>query len=242
MNPPNKQAIAHKTLTIIGIVLCVILVPILIVNCTLIIKSFVNKDEVPDFGGRIPLVVLTDSMYPDIKGGDLIICKTIDPEEVEVGDVISFYDPDGNGMTIVTHKVVEIVAEDDGTVSFRTWGINNNTEDRTLVPAEKVVAEYTGLRIPKAGHVSMFMQSTSGLIVCVILPIILFVGYDVLRRKLYEQKHGEDVEALKAELEALRAMQNEERRAQDEVQNEECGAQNEESDGLENENEGTESD
>ena len=203
--PPSARA--HKILTVVGSVLCVILVPILIINCTLIIKSYVNKDEVPDFAGTLPLIVLTDSMYPEIKGGDIIVCKTIDSDDVEVGDVISFYDPDGNGTSIVTHKVVEIVPEEDGSISFRTRGINNNTEDRTLVPAEDVVAEYTGIRIPGAGHVAMFMQSTAGLIVCVILPIILFVGYDVLRRKLYEKKHGDDVEALKAELEALRAAQ-----------------------------------
>ncbi len=211
--PPSERA--HKILTVIGIVLCVILVPVLIVNCTLIIKSYVNQDEVPDFAGTLPLIVLTDSMYPEIKGGDIIVCKTIDSDDVEVGDVISFYDPDGNGTSIVTHKVVEIVPEEDGSISFRTRGINNNTEDRTLVPAEDVVAEYTGIRIPGAGHVAMFMQSTAGLIVCVILPIILFVGYDVLRRKLYEKKHGDDVEALKAELEALRA-------AQSQMQNAEC--------------------
>ena len=69
----NKEPTSklHKTLTIVGIVLCVILVPMLIVNCTLIIKSFVNKDEVPNIGGLMPLIVLTDSMYPDIKSGDI---------------------------------------------------------------------------------------------------------------------------------------------------------------------------
>jgi signal peptidase len=197
----------------------VILVPILIVNCTLIIKSYVNKDEIPDFGGMLPLIVLTDSMYPEIKGGDLIICKTIDPDSVEVEDVVSFYDPEGSGTSIVTHKVVEIIDNEDGTRSFRTRGINNNTEDRILVHEDKVVAEYTGIRIGNAGHVAMFMQSTSGLIVCVILPIILFVGYDVIRRKLYEKNQETDVEALKAELEALRSMQNAEGR----MQNEESG-------------------
>ena len=50
----------QKVLTAIGISLCVILIPILIVNCTLIVKSFLNKDEVPDFGGYLPLIVLTD--------------------------------------------------------------------------------------------------------------------------------------------------------------------------------------
>ena len=200
----NTSTGLHKALTVIGIVMCLILVPILIVNCTLLVKSVVNKEEVPDFGGTLPLIVLTDSMYPDIKSGDLIICKTIDAKEVEIGDVISFYDPASNGSAVVTHKVIDIINE-DGSISFKTKGINNNTEDRLPVPEEKLIAEYTGVRIPGAGNLAIFMQSTAGLIVCVVLPIILFVGYDVLRRRMYEKTQGEDMAALMAELEALKA-------------------------------------
>lgn len=207
----------YRALTIIGTILCIILVPILIINCTLIVKSLVNKDEVPSIGGAMPLIVLTDSMYPDIKSGDIIICKKINPEDIKVDDVISFYDPAGNGTAVVTHKVVEVI-NDNGQLSFRTKGINNNTEDRLPVRADKVIAEYTGIRIPVAGNVALFMQSSTGLIVCVIVPIILFVGYDLIRRKKYEKGNRDDVEALKAELEALRAMQNAESKAQGDEQ------------------------
>ena len=204
MKEKNTSAVIRKTLTIIGTVLCVIFIPILVVNCTLLIKSFINKDEVPDFGGTIPLIVLTDSMYPDIKSGDLIICKTVSADEVEVGDVISFYDPAGNGASVVTHTVIEVIDE-DGLRSFKTKGINNNTEDRLPVPEDKLIAEYTGIRIPGAGNLAVFMQSSSGLLICVVLPIVLFVGYDVIRRRIYEKNKGDDMAVLMAELEALKA-------------------------------------
>lgn len=201
----NKKTInTHKILTIVGSVLCVILVPILIINLTLIVKSYVNKDEVPSIGGVLPLIVLTDSMYPDIKSGDLIICNKIDAEDVKVDDVISFFDPAGNGTSIVTHRVIEIIVEEDGSLKFRTRGDNNNTEDKDLVPAENLVGIYKS-RIAGAGHIAMFMQSTAGLIVCVVLPIILFVGYDIIRRRIYEKNKQTDTDALLAELEALRA-------------------------------------
>jgi signal peptidase len=194
----------HKALTIIGIVLCVILIPMLIINCTLIIKSFVNKDEVPSIGGVMPLIVLTDSMAPDIMSGDIIICQQTDPESIVVGDDISFFDPAGNGTSIVTHRVIEIV-EEDGQKYFRTKGINNNTEDRVLVPMDKLVGKYIDIRIPGAGNVALFMQSTPGLIVCVVVPIVLLVGYDMIRRRMYEKSKGNDMETLMAELEALKA-------------------------------------
>lgn len=195
----------NKSLTIIGIVMCVILIPILIVNCTLLIKSVINKEQVPDFGGTMPLIVLTDSMYPDIKSGDLIICKTVDAADVAVGDVISFYDPAGNGTSVVTHEVKAIDVDENGKINFTTKGTNNNAEDRLPVPEEKLIARYTGIRLAGAGNFAIFMQSTAGLIVCVVLPIVLFVGYDVIRRKVYEKNHGDDIESLKAELEALKA-------------------------------------
>ena len=199
----EKGNLTHNILTVVGTVLCVILVPILIINITLIIKSFTIKDEVPSVGGIFPLIVLTDSMYPEIESGDLIINKTIDPEEVKNGDVISFFDPAGNGTTIVTHRVVGITSEDGG-IAFRTKGDYNNTEDKLSVPVEDVVGVYFA-RIPNAGHVAMFMQTTTGLIICVVLPIILLVAYDVIRRRIYEKNKKADTDALLAELEALRA-------------------------------------
>ena len=207
----EKTSTAHKILTIVGTVLCIILIPILLINITLIAKSYINKDEVPSIGGTFPLIVLTDSMYPDIKSGDLIICNTAEAEDVKVNDVISFFDPAGNGTSIVTHRVIEIV-EEDGEILFRTRGDNNNTEDKELVPAENLVGVYK-MRIAGAGHIAMFMQSTAGLIVCVVLPIILLVGYDLVRRRIYEKSKKEDTDALLAELEALRAEKAEKEKA-----------------------------
>jgi len=60
-------------------------------------------------------------------------------------------------------------------------------------------------RIAGLGNVAMFMQSSTGLIVCVVLPIVLLVAYDMIRRRLYEKKKDDDNAALLAELEALRA-------------------------------------
>ena len=87
----EKTSTAHKILTIIGVVLCIILVPILLINLTLIAKSYINKDEVPSIGGKLPLIVLTDSMHPEIESGDLIICNTAEAEDIKVNDVTSIH-------------------------------------------------------------------------------------------------------------------------------------------------------
>ena len=203
----KKNTAVHKVLTGVGIVLCVILIPILVINCILIVKSF-TSEEVPSVAGTLPLIVLTDSMYPQIKSGDLIICHTAEPEEIEENDVIAFFDPAGNGSTIVTHRVIE-VTELNGKIAWRTKGDNNNTEDRLLVTADKLVAVYEGTRLAGFGNVALFMQTTPGLIVCVVCPILLLVGYDMIRRRLYEKNHQQDTDELMAELEELRRLKAE---------------------------------
>ncbi len=198
----EESTLSYKVMTIVGIILCIILVPILIVNITLIIRSHTNPGKVPNFGSVVPLIVLTDSMYPNIQSGDLIICNTLEAEEVNEGDVIAFFDPAGNGSSVVTHRVIE-VTEENGVIAWRTQGDANNTPDSSLVPADNLVGRYK-LRIAGAGNVAMFMQTTQGLIVCVVLPIILLVGYDYIRRSLYEKAQKEDTDALLKELAELR--------------------------------------
>lgn len=199
----EKTSAIHKILTVLGTVLCIILVPILLINLILIAKSVINKDEVPSIGGIFPLIVLTDSMKDEISGGDLIICHRADGEDIEEGMIISFIDPAGNGTAIVTHRVIEIIEKEDG-LYFRTKGDYNPTEDKELVPEANLVGVYD-MRLAGLGNVAMFMQSSTGLVVCVVLPIILLVGYDIIRRRIYEKNKQDDTAALLAELEALRA-------------------------------------
>lgn len=203
----EKTTALHKILTVVGTILCIILIPILIINCILIVKSF-TSDEVPSVAGTLPLIVLTDSMYPVIQSGDLIICHTEEPENIQTGDVIAFFDPAGNGSIIVSHRVVEVTKK-GGQIAWRTKGDNNNTEDRLLVTADKLVAVYEGTRLAGLGHVALFMQTTPGLILCVVCPLFLLVGYDMIRRRMYEKANQKDTDELLAELEELRRLKAE---------------------------------
>ncbi len=198
----EKSSVGHRIGTVIGTVLCILLVPILVINIILIVRSFTNPNKVPSIGHFFPLIVLTDSMYPQIQSGDLIICRTAEPENIQVGDVIAFFDPAGNGSSIVTHRVTEVTQE-EGALAWKTKGDANNTADRVSVPAKNLVGVYRS-RIPGAGNVALFMQTTQGLILCVICPIVLLVGYDIIRRQMYEKAHKQDTEALLRELEELR--------------------------------------
>ena len=78
-----------KVKRIVGIAvlaaLTVILLPILIINLTLIIKSSIDPDVPPDIFGTAPLAVMTDSMNGDeedsFAGGSLILIDLLEEEE-----------------------------------------------------------------------------------------------------------------------------------------------------------------
>lgn len=196
--------IVQKTLTILGIILCVILVPLLIINIILIIQGAVNPDEVPGIMGYKPMMVLTESMDPKIKSGDLIIIKEIDPTSLKEGDIITFFDPAGNGHSTVTHRIETRIEDPENGLCFETKGDNNNIADSKYVEAEAVVGIYL-FRIPVVANIAMFMQTVPGLIICIFVPLVAFVAYDLIRRRQFEKSQKDDKDALLAELEYLRA-------------------------------------
>ncbi len=198
----SSKSIKHKAFTVLGIVISIILIPILIINVTLIVKSYTEPDKVPSIGGVAPMIVLTDSMYPEIQSGDLIICNVVDAKDVKQGDIITYFDPKSENNAVVTHRVVSI-EENEGKLSFVTKGDANNTNDAQPVPAKNLVGVYD-VRIGGAGNAAMFMQTTQGLIICVIIPLFFIVGYDVLRRRRFEKASKVEADALYAELEQLK--------------------------------------
>ncbi len=218
MNAMNDEkekgtSVFSKFFTVLGTVLCVILTPILILNCTLIVKSYLNKNAVPNVGGYSPMIVLSDSMFPNIEAGDLIICKKTAPENIQVGDVISFFDPASNTNNVVTHRVIEIKTAWDGALTWVTRGDANNADDSSPVPENNLVGIYKQ-KISGLGNVAIYMQTIQGLITCVVVPVILLLGFDFIRQGIYERRRKKDTDALLAELETLRA-EKEKRKTED---------------------------
>lgn len=211
----DKSSILSKVLTVLGIVLCIILIPILLTNVSLIVQSYTNTEEVPKLSGYSPLIVLTGSMEPTIESGDLIIVQQVDSSTVNVGDIIAFFDPESTDSSVVTHRVTQVLSEGD-TLSFRTKGDLNNVEDSLAVPSESLVGIYR-TKLHGVGNIAMFMQTTTGLVVCVIVPLILLVAVDIIRHRQFERQNSQDTAQLLAELEQLKA-EKAEKAKQDDVQ------------------------
>lgn len=106
------------------------------------------------FGIR-PLVFESGSMSPTIDAGDVAFARTIDVDDVEVGDVVSVVDSRG---VRVTHRVVGV---DDGELTLR--GDANPAADADRYRPERV--QRVVLSVPKVGHVVEAVRSPLGLLV-----------------------------------------------------------------------------
>lgn len=184
--------------TIVGIIICIIFIPILIVNITLIIKSYLNPDKVPDFLGYKPFIVLSGSMEPTIMTGDIAIIKECKKEELKSGDIIAFR----SGKSVITHRIIEIKNEEEGTVLI-TKGDNNNTEDRYPIRLEAVEGVFK-YKIPKLGNFAMFLQTTVGTILFISMPFVIFMTFDIIQRKKESKIQKQKQEQLEKELEELK--------------------------------------
>ncbi len=102
------------------------------------------KGEVPKVFGYSVLRIVSGSMEPEILTGEYIITKEIAPEDVKVGDVISFYSEERAiyGMPN-THRVEEIIYGENG-IEFVTKGDANLTNDTVNAKGDKLIGFYIG--------------------------------------------------------------------------------------------------
>ena len=78
------------------------------------------------FGDR-PYTALTDSMEPTISAGDVVIDERISPLQAQVGDVVTFRDPEDQSRQL-THRVKSIRRQGShGTASTMTMSGNTVT-------------------------------------------------------------------------------------------------------------------
>jgi signal peptidase len=125
--------------------------------------------------------VASGSMAPEIGVGDLLISGPVDPEDIEVGDVIIFHSP--HGMHIC-HRVISIDHE-AGTV--QTKGDANDAPDPYTTPFSRIEGKVIG-NVPYLGYVASFLSSIHGLMAIAAIGIALFLfggssGKDCARGK-----------------------------------------------------------
>lgn len=153
----------EKIKKIISIFIYIIIIPIIVINITLIVKSFIKPSKIPDFIGYKNFVIVSESMEPTIMVGDAIFVKKVPEKEIKINDIISFHD----GECINTHRIVG-VSEENGIKMYRTKGDNNRGEDKEKVSYSQIEGKYL-FKINNFGNLIKVLQSKVTLAILILL-------------------------------------------------------------------------
>lgn len=149
------------------ILFLVIVLPFLIFNLTLIIKSKLYPDKIADFMGYKPFIVMSGSMETTINIGDLVIVKKVNSSSIHTGDIIAFK----NGNIVISHRVKEVINY-SGTYKFKTKGDNNNVADDFIVSSDAIEGIFVN-KIPGLGSILLFLGKPIGLLMVILVIIIV---------------------------------------------------------------------
>lgn len=195
-----KKEKTQKILTILIIVALALMIPVLIINCTLIVKQLANPDVPPSLFGNIPQYINDDMDNLGIKKGDMIFIKKAEPADIEVGDVIFFKTASGKYILQEVDSLITTNGE------LKGWYTKEPNEAFGLNVAftSQLLGEYNGTRLWGVGAVATFTQTIPGIIICMAIPLGLLVAYEIVCAKKKEKEADDDKAQLLAELEALR--------------------------------------
>ena len=167
--------IANTVITILLSVVMLILV-VLIVIC---IKTNNKTMEIAGFMGYKPVICISNSMQQEFEVGDIIISKEVSENSIKTGDIITYREDD----TIITHRVCDIVKENNQ-IKYITKGDSNNTIDDNLVDYNQIEGMYC-YKIPKLGSLILTLKKPQVLVLIALLPIciIAIIYKTIINRK-----------------------------------------------------------
>lgn len=131
--------------------------------------------------------VVSGSMVPKYNIGDVLISKQVDSSTIKVGDTISYLGKSGDFKNkVITHKVVGIEPQSDGTYLFRTKGLANLVEDPVVSESQVY-----GVVIYKSVILSWIYKivvTNIGFYIFIILPLLFVIGSELISTLLDKEE------------------------------------------------------
>ena len=192
-----------------GVLTTATTVLIVVVACVAIVVAAAThfsatKGQYTVFGHPV-MVVLSGSMTPVIRTGDLVIDNPVTAagaSNLHVGQIISFRSAPGSS-TIFTHRIVGVTTT-GATVSYITKGDANNAPDADPRPAKDVIGLFQRA-IPRGGYILNALHQPLVLGLLLAAPVLWFIAgplFEVARAKDEPASRDPAINAGKAEAEA----------------------------------------
>jgi signal peptidase len=143
----------------------------------------------PLFGLRFD-PVLSRSMSPALRTGDLVIVTSTSPKDLSVGEVIVFKSQVGG--VLVCHLIVAPDAEEG--LEFQTKGDANEVPDGVFVEPEDIMGKVQA-SVPMAGYIVQWLRGPFGILAIVALAAAALLIPDSEQKECEKETAKEDVNA-----------------------------------------------
>ena len=130
------------------------------------------------FGYRV-FTVASGSMSPAYIVNDVIFVKEVDANSLKVGDDVAYQGTRGGfeGL-IITHRIIKIEEESDGTKRFFTQGINNDNPDPSINEGQ-ILGKVCG-KIFFINTLNHIIKNVYGFFFLIFIPLVLVIILEIL--------------------------------------------------------------
>lgn len=187
--------------TVLLAVLCVILIPLLAINITLIVKGALYPDELTDVFNIAPVAI--DNSYMEGEGegcfneGALVFIKTFESDEerqaVEQGDVVAFrWLEDDGSVNFTVYRILGVTRDEEtGLITSVSVRADNVPEGEGTAPIPVEIGDVVGIlngSVDHLGAFAMFLMQPLGVLLFVGVPVVIYVVVDIIRITIHNRK------------------------------------------------------
>lgn len=181
---------------ILSIIKYIIMIIIVLVVAIILIQR-VSNNNMSLAGYRI-FTVITESMVPKYNVGDVLLVKYTEPSEIKIEDDVTYMGRVGSfADKIVTHQVIDIKQQSNGTLEFVTKGIANNDEDPIV--GESQIYGVVQRKLDLMSKLNGIINNMYGMYFLIIIPLAFIVlneikGYKEEKKEALKESEEEDTE------------------------------------------------
>lgn len=199
-----KKSKLYNTLKIIKNIICWALIIVLTFAVVYFLSAKINGG-IPSLFGYSVLRVSSGSMEPRLSVGDVILSKEVSsPDELEVGDVITYYGSGALDGYFITHEVIKVPYEnEEGVIMLQTKGTANEIPDNEI-SFSRVHSEMI-FELPFLSAIFNVFFSPWGLLIFIGLIILIFLDeiINLIKYLVYGEKAADEREDINEIIERL---------------------------------------
>ena len=122
--------------------------------------------------------VATGSMEGVYNINDVIVVKDCDTNNLKVGDDVAYMGKvDDLAGKLITHRIIDIKENPDGSRTFTTQGVNTDVEDPSIT-ADQILGQVQGV-MPVITQINHAVKSQVGFFLLVFVPLVLVIALEI---------------------------------------------------------------